>query len=96
MKKLTIILLLLLTACKKDDISIISGHTYRVKPNIFNTGVFQPKDTLYANSIYYNEAAGINYCRCTGPSKGTLLSKVKPDSLNGNLLWLIPTDDLKK
>jgi len=97
MKKTKVLLALIvaLTACKKEQKPVVAGGTYRVKGDIFNRGTFQPLDTLYAYSIYFNNAEGLFYCRCGGPSTGTPLGTGKVDSLNSQPLWFIPTDDLK-
>jgi len=95
MKKLLIIVLLF-ASCKKEQKPIVAGGTYTVIPGNFSGGVWQPKDTLYAYSIYFNAAAGLNYCSCGGPGKGTpvTVGGAKPDSLNGTVLWDLPVDDL--
>lgn len=85
----------LLTGCKKDSKPIVRGGTYRIRPNVFNDEVFQPKDTVYAYSIYFNAADGSQYCECIGPAKWLPLGKLtKQDSLNGTNKWPIPVQDL--
>jgi hypothetical protein len=86
-----------ITGCKKADTPVIAGHTYTVQRNVFNTGAWQPMDTLYAYRVYFNAGEGLNYCDCGGPGQGDLhaLKGAKIDSLNGTVLWHLPTDDLQ-
>src|SRR6202041_2874160 len=85
-------IVILFVGCKKEHKPIVKGGTYRVQSNVFNTGVWQPLDTLYANSIYFNNAAGLWYCQCLGPANGItpiMGQGAKIDSLNGTVEWFI-------
>lgn len=84
-----ILVLIILSACHKDPL-IIQGGTYRLKTPDKGWGV---KDTVYVYSMYFNDAAGLEYCQCLGPSQGTPPGPV--DSLNGEVNWKLPIDVLK-
>lgn len=79
MKKL-ILAAMLLVACSKEPLSIQIGQSYHIKNNIFNKGVFQPKQPVLVNKLYIDPASGLPYANVTDQ--------------NG-LVWYIPQEDLK-
>lgn len=89
---LFIFIILSLFGCKKDDKPVVKGGTYRIKSGIFSPGAFQPRDTLYANSIYFNQAEGLLYCECLGPANFDVENE---PLVKGQIAWYVPVDDLK-
>lgn len=74
----------------------IPGHTYHIQPHVFNSGVWQPVDTVYAY-YFYTPADGLLRCACVGPGAGKIneVKNAHIDSLHGSVNWELPVDDLK-
>lgn len=79
MKKLLLISLLFL-GCTKEPLKIQVGQSYHIKGNIFNKGVYQPKQPIFVNSLYTDPSSGLPYANATDQ--------------NGTV-WYIPIADLK-
>ncbi len=59
------IIALLLISCAKEPISLQVGMMYHIKSDVFNKGVFQPKQPVRVERLYIDEASGYPYAECT-------------------------------
>lgn len=66
-------------SCKKEQI-IVVGQSYHIKGDIFNKGVYQPKQPVRVDSLYTDPISGYPYAVITDMD---------------NVKWFIPTKDLK-
>lgn len=100
MKKILTILLLaaaMLSGCVKDAKPIIPGNYYNMVMGQSDKN-WHPVNPVYVRRIYFNEAAGMNYCECLAHYYGWpvlapgVVFNAAPDSV---LIWHLPINDLR-
>ena len=110
MKKLVVLLsLVLVTACKKDDMPLVIGQSYNLKSDIFSKGAYQPISPVKVDSLYIDLSSGLPYARASAminwaglnqndPGNKLTLQGLAQQGINWGdqkyIEWYIPQDDL--